>query len=87
MCIRDRSKTYSFDGVERTYSKSCIRSWYTKYQKYGIEGLEGKTRKDFKTSRKLSLEAVGRIEELRKQYPKNYSLAVNDERAVIEREE
>ena len=64
------SKTYSFDGVEKKYSKSCIRSWYTNYKKYGIKGLEGKTRSDFKSSRKLSLETVEKIEELRKQYPK-----------------
>ena len=70
------SKTYSFDGVERKYSKSCIRSWYTKYLKYGIQGLEGKTRKDFKTSRKLSSEAIRRIEELRKQYPKITGVAI-----------
>ena len=33
------SKTYSFEGKDKKYSKSCIRSWYTTYKKYGIEGL------------------------------------------------
>lgn len=40
-------KIYDFGGKNRKFSKSCIRAWYTNYQKYGIVALEGKVRKDF----------------------------------------
>lgn len=70
------SKSYEFDGKEKKYSKSCIRSWYTKYLKYGIEGIEGKTRSDYKNSRKLSLEAIEKIEELRRSFPKITGVAI-----------
>lgn len=64
------SKTYDFDGKKRNYSKSCIRKWYTDYKKNGIKALEGKVRKDYKNSRKLTIEAIQEIESLRKEYPK-----------------
>lgn len=70
------SKTYSFEGKDKKYSKSCIRSWYTTYKKYGIEGLEGKTRRDFRNSRKLTSETIQKIEELRSQYPKITGVAI-----------
>ena len=70
------SKTYSFEGKDKKYSKSCIRSWYTTYKKYGIEGLEGKTRSDFRNSRKLTSETIQKIEELRSQYPKITGVAI-----------
>lgn len=70
------SKIYEFDGKQKQFSKSCIRSWYTSYKKYGIEALEGKKRSDFKDSRKLSLEAIERIEELRCDFPKITGVAI-----------
>lgn len=70
------SKTYTFDGKNYKFSKSCIRNWYTNYKKYGIKALEGKIRKDAKSSRKLSYEAIDRIEELRRNYPKITGTAI-----------
>lgn len=63
-------KVYHFQGKDFSFSKSCIRNWFTNYQKYGIQALEDKVRSDFKSSRKLSFETIRRIEELREQYPK-----------------
>ena len=70
------SKTYTFDGKNYKFSKSCIRNWYTNYKKYGIKALEGKIRKDAKSSRKLSYEAIDRIEQLRRNYPKITGTAI-----------
>lgn len=70
------SKSYTFDGKVKKYSKSCIRSWLTSYKRDGIKGLEGKTRSDFKNSRILSLEAINRMEELRRSYPRITGVAI-----------
>ncbi len=69
-------KTYDIDGKTRKFSKSCIRSWYTSYKKDGIKALEGKVRKDYKNSRKLSSEAKEKIESLRIEYPKITGVAI-----------
>ncbi|MCM1557857.1 MAG: DDE-type integrase/transposase/recombinase [Anaeroplasma bactoclasticum] len=64
------SKTYHFNGKNYKFSTSCIRNWYSKYKKYGITSLEGKTRRDYKSSRKLTNETIQRMIELRTNYPK-----------------
>ncbi len=70
------NKTYKFQGKEYHFTKSCIRNWYTNYKKNGIKALEGKTRSDAKSSRKLSYETIEKIEELRKSYPKITGTAI-----------
>lgn len=35
-------KVYHFQGKDFSFSKSCIRNWFTNYQKYGIQALEDK---------------------------------------------
>ena len=63
------NKSYSFNNKEIKLSKSCIKSWYISYKKNGFHSLQKKTRKDFKTSRKLNNDTVQRIITLREEFP------------------
>ena len=60
---------YTFQGKEYSYSKSCIKSWYISYKKYGYTSLEKKKRKDYKSSRKLKNDTIQRILTLREEFP------------------
>ncbi len=50
-------------------TSSNIYKWLNIYRKYGIKGLESKTRSDYKTSRKLNPTITDRIIKLREEYP------------------
>ena len=63
------SKVHLFDGKNYSFSISQLKSWYYKYQSDGYNGLEQKTRSDYKTSRKLNNETIQRIITLREEFP------------------
>ncbi len=63
------SKTYSFNGKQLHFSSSCIKKWYLSYQKFGISGLQPKSRSDKNSSRKLNYESINRIISLRQEFP------------------
>lgn len=70
------SKTYTFNGKEYHFSKSCIKNWYLSYKKYGIVSLQSKVRSDKNSSRKLNNETISRIISLREQFPKITGTAI-----------
>lgn len=63
------SKKHNFDGKEYSFSVSCLKSWYYRYQKVGFISLESKTRTDYKSSRKLNNDVIQRIITLRNNFP------------------
>ena len=50
-------------------TSSNVYKWLNTYRKYGIKGLEIKTRCDYKKSRKLNPTIINRIISLREEYP------------------
>lgn len=63
------SKKHTFNGKEYSFSLSCLKSWYYKYQNNGFISLQDKARSDFKSSRKLKNETIQRIFNLREEFP------------------
>lgn len=62
-------KKHIFDGKEYTFSVSCLKTWYYKYQKRGFKSLEKQKRLDYNKSRKLNKETIDKIILLREQFP------------------
>ena len=62
-------KKYKFNGKEYSFSKSCIKNWYTAYKKHGFSSLQKRKRKDYKKPRKLDNDTIQRIFTLREQFP------------------
>ena len=69
-------KTYTFNGKEYHFSKSCIKNWYLSYKRNGIIALQDKTREDKNSSRKLSYESINRIISLREEFPRITGTAI-----------
>ena len=62
-------QNYKFNGKEYSFSKSCIKNWYTAYKKHGFSSLQKRKRKDYKKPRKLDNDTIQRIFTLREQFP------------------
>lgn len=62
-------KTYIVNGKEEQFSSTSIKKWYLNYQKDGFHALLPKTRKDYKTSRKLNDDVKEKIKEFKNNYP------------------
>lgn len=61
---------YYFKGKTYNYSKETIKKWYYKYQKNGLSELENKVRSDKEKSRKVDLESIRYIVDLKSKYPR-----------------
>ena len=59
------AEKHEFNGQPYELTSNKIHKWITNYRKYGINGLESKTRRDYKTSRKLNPTVTNRIIDLR----------------------
>lgn len=70
------SLTHRFKNKDYKFSKSCVKSWYLNYRKFGISALESKTRSDSKTSRILNNETIEKIINLRDEHPKITGTAI-----------
>lgn len=57
------------NGKETTLTPSTIKKWYLDYCKYGFECLKPKYRNDIGFSRKIPVECIDRITELKEKYP------------------
>ena len=70
-CKKASERTYDFNGKEIKVKPRTIKSWYEKYNKGGLEGLEKHKRKDKNKLRKIKdLGVEERIIEIRKEYPR-----------------
>ena len=63
------SKTYEINGRSEKYAWQTIKSWYSAYKSGGYEALIPKTRSDARTSRKLSIDAINQIIDIKEKYP------------------
>lgn len=57
------------NGAVRTYSVSAMKSWLSKYKKFGLDGLKPKSRSDMGRPRRLTDEQMAAIEVKCKAYP------------------
>ncbi len=62
--------TKDHDGNSYSISPSTIERWYSKYMKLGLEGLIPKKRVDKGRLRKLSDDAILKIEEIKAKFPR-----------------
>lgn len=63
------NKKYTLpNGNEATFSPATIKKWYIKYSKCGFDVLKSKTRSDFGASRKIPIEYVDKIAELKNNF-------------------
>lgn len=57
------------NGKKAKFSNTTIKSWYSSYIKFGLEGLKTKDRKDFGQSRTLSSQISSEVESIQQKYP------------------
>ena len=57
------------NGKETTITAGAIKKWYIDYCKEGFESLKPKSRIDIGFSRKIPIECIDKITELKEKYP------------------